>query len=223
MGYRNKLPRHPSDEYLTDPNLAEAITLRLSQLIPPPSVIVEPSAGSGAFVKAARSQWPSAHITAVEVREEVEAACMTAGADAFAFEDWEAIQLLRVPNLIIGNPPYFAAERHIRRGMDLLAPGGHLGFLLRMAFLNSQKRVKSFWDTQPGLRFLLPFARRPSFTGNGKTEHSEYAFYILEKGFTGNAEILPHLWWTPSYAEEGEQDEEAVETEVITPPKEIAP
>jgi hypothetical protein len=73
--------------------------------------------------------------------------------------------------------------------------GKLLCFLLRMAFLNSQERTRSFWETSPGFRYLMPLAKRPSFTGNRKVEHSEYAFFCFQKGWAGNAEILPHLWY----------------------------
>lgn len=195
MGYRNKLPRHPSDDYQTQPEIATGIVARIAQIIEPPKVIIEPSAGVGSFVSAARKQWPNARIIAVEVREECQEPCLQAGADEFVFEDWESELNLPTPDLILGNPPFNRAHEHILKSLQRLSERGMLSFLLRMGFMNSQKRVRELWDTQPGFRYLLPFAKRPSFLAEGGHENSEYASFIFEKGFKDLPQILPHLWW----------------------------
>ncbi len=198
MGYRNHVPRRPEDDYQTDATLALEITKRLAELIPPPKRIVEPSAGVGAFVKAARIVWPDAHVTAVEVRPECETALKELGANQVVIDDlgWEnTLGGFKDYDLVLGNPPYSHAQQHAELGLTRLNPGGHLAFLLRMAFLNSQSRVETLWSKPTDrLRYLLPLAQRPSFTGDGKTEHSEYAQYIWEKDWTGDATLLKHLW-----------------------------
>ena len=194
--YKNHNPRRLSDDYQTPLKLALAICQRLQGVIPPPKAILEPSAGLGRFVTASRECWYGADITAVEVREECEDLLKGSGATRVLMGTWEDVDLAKVPapDLIVGNPPYEFAQKHFELALSRVAHGGHVAFLLRMAFLNSQKRVKTFWDVQKGFRYLLPLAQRPSFTGDSKTEHSEYATLLFEKGFSGNAEILPHLW-----------------------------
>lgn len=194
--YRNHLPRRESDNYQTPLKLAQAICIDLAKVIPVPKFIIEPSAGLGRFVLAARETWAQADITAVELREECEEPLKTMGATRICMGLWETVDLTQVPapDLIVGNPPYENAQEHLELALDRLAPGGYVAFLLRMAFLNSQARVRTLWDLQKGFRFLMPLAQRPSFTGDGKSEHSEYAVYAFQKGYTGNAAILPHLW-----------------------------
>jgi len=211
--YKNHNPRRESDNYQTPFRLAQGICSRLQKLIHPPKFIMEPSAGAGRFVMASKEYWPEADITAVEVREECEVVLRDCGTSRVLMGTWEEANLtdLPVPDLIVGNPPYEFAQEHLELALKRVrqphrvppgspiyipgAPGGYVAFLLRMAFLNSQARVESLWDQRKGFRYLLPLAERPSFTEDGKSEHSEYAVYIFQAGWQGNAEILPHLWW----------------------------
>jgi hypothetical protein len=196
MGYRNHNPRHPSDDYQTGLKLAKAICQRMAQFLPPPLRMIEPSAGLGRFVIASKEQWPNAHMTALDIREECLVPLKNAGADSVLIESWEDdLPEFKEPfDLIIGNPPYYRAEEHIHLAKKRLRQGGHLAFLLRMAFLSSQKRVKTLWQPPSELRYLMPLAQRASFTDDGKTEHSEYAMYIWQRGYDGNPELLPHVW-----------------------------
>lgn len=208
--YKNHNPRRESDNYQTPFRLAQGICARLKALIPAPKYIMEPSAGAGRFVMASKEYWPESDITAVEVREECELILRDCGTSRVLMGTWEAAELagVPVPDLILGNPPYEYAQEHLELALKRVRQppqnmivvgdkplGGYVAFLLRMAFLNSQARVETLWDQQKGFRYLLPLAERPSFTEDGKSEHSEYAVYIFQSGYTGNAEILPHLWW----------------------------
>jgi hypothetical protein len=94
-------------------------------------------------------------------------------------------------DLIIGNPPYMLAEEHVTLARKT---GAWVAFLLRLSFLGSQARAKTVWAS-PGLRWLIPISRRPSFTGGG-SDASEYAVFVWGRGFTGNAVVLPHLQWS---------------------------
>ena len=195
--YRNHNPRRPSDNYQTPLKLANAICQRLASVLPPQVLrIVEPSAGLGYFVSASKEFWPKASLLAVEIRPECEQVLKDRHADEIYIGAWEDadLDLKSAPDLIIGNPPYEFAQEHLSIALKRVATGGHVAFLLRMAFLNSQARVQTLWDLKAGFRYLLPLAQRPSFTVDGKSEHSEYAVYIFQKGWNGNAEILPHLW-----------------------------
>lgn len=207
--YRNHLPRRESDNYQTPLKLAQAICTRLAGVMPAPKSIMEPSAGLGRFVMASRESWPNADITAVELREECEEPLKKCEPTRICMGLWETVDLSSapVPDLIVGNPPYENAQQHLELSLARvrqpkvsgiiigdLPLGGYVAFLLRMAFLNSQARVRTLWDLQKGFRYLMPLAQRPSYTGDGKSEHSEYAVYVFQNGYKGNAEILPHLW-----------------------------
>lgn len=77
---------------------------------------------------------------------------------------------------VIGNPPYKVAEAHVRHALHL---ADRVGFLLRLAFLESQRR-RPFWNTHPPSGVWV-LSRRPSFTG-GSTDNSAYAWFVWERG-----------------------------------------
>ena len=195
--------RKLNDAYYTSESLAFAIVSRLWEILPlytdTPAAckagqlprILEPSAGGGAFVKAARQWWPSTHITAIEPN----AAAGLSVADAIRTGTLEAecagVKDLRYA-LALGNPPYSAAETHVQ----LLRPICHyVAFLLRLSFLGSQRRAQTIHN-KPGLRYLIPLAQRPSFTGGG-TDNSEYAVFVWQRDWVQPATVLSHVWVQP--------------------------
>lgn len=190
------------DAYQTPPALAREIVAVLAKrlrLFRPE--IIEPSAGTGAFVRACREQWPAAHITAVDVDSRHEAACVAAGANLFDAREWTAYagDLARVGRhpgapprrLIVGNPPYREAEAHVEAGLRALSPGEHLAFLLRLNLLGSRARV-SFWKEHPAT-WIAPVVPRPSFTGTG-SDATEYAVFCWRAGRRGTRVVRPVVW-----------------------------
>ena len=79
-------------------------------------------------------------------------------------------------NTIITNPPYVSALpfilRAIAQGFDDI---GDCAFLLRLNFLGSKKRAE-FHKNHPSDIFVLP--QRPSYTGDGATDATEYAWFV---------------------------------------------
>lgn len=89
-------------------------------------------------------------------------------------------------------PPIPVAEKHVRRALALVAPGGHVTYVLRMAFLESEDRIP-FWKEHGsgnGLVTVYALARRLSFTG-GSTDATSYGFFHWQRGYTGPAHIVP--------------------------------
>jgi hypothetical protein len=105
-----------------------------------------------------------------------------------SLETWAPATVDRY-DLIIGNPPYSLAEEHVRLCLGLLADGGQLVFLLRLAFLESAKR-EALWREHPPERVDV-LTRRPSFTHNGKTDSAAYAVFRWRNGHVG----APELGW----------------------------
>lgn len=197
--------RIPQDGCQTPAPLARAICQRLFQTLAPPGLIVEPSAGTGAFVDAAKATWPNAPILAVEIESRYRAALQRAGAAGgnVIVGDWVAVapglfqhvQARAIPpRLVLGNPPYRKAQAHIEAALDWLRPGDHLAFLLRVNFLGSKKRV-AFWE-RPGLLWMATITPRPSFTRGG-TDGTEYGVFVWRQGFRGEPRIAPTLTWEP--------------------------
>src|SRR5690348_187756 len=83
---KNKKQRVDRDAYMTPPPLARGVCKQLAEYLEPERII-EPSAGQGNFVRAAREVWPNARIIAVDIHKAYEKACLAAGADEFICAD----------------------------------------------------------------------------------------------------------------------------------------
>ena len=99
-------------------------------------------------------------------------------------------------DLVYGNPPYSLAEEFVRRGIEVVNDGGYVFFLLRLAFLESQRRIDLFKENPPKRVYVLQ--RRPSFfSANGRTRTTDatsYAMFLWQKDWIGKSE-LDWLYW----------------------------
>jgi len=198
---RNK--RRDLDAYFTPPRVAAAVTDRVAEQIahvPTPFNVLEPSAGLGAFVRTAIELFPFCRITAVDikVRRKLRVLQPRAGLVHLDFMRFD----VRGFDLILGNPPFKAAQEHIEHALELLTPGGHLAFILRLGFLSSIERAEGLW-ARPGLLHVATLAPRPSFIATG-TDLSEYALFIWRRGYAGPVTLgAPICWKQPAAAARG--------------------
>lgn len=205
--------RDPFDHYPTPIGLCEAA---LSRIDITPDQILDPGAGTGPWGIAARKRWPDATISGIEVRDvpppdaydmwyaktgyiplpppryptgpfkdtKAERRAMAKyAADLYVYQQpvWSG----GMYDLILGNPPYEYAEEFTRMALRHLAPGGRIVFLFRLAFLEGQDRGVGLWRDYPPYR-VDTCSRRPSFTGNGKTDSTAYACYYWQHGHQGD-------------------------------------
>jgi hypothetical protein len=179
--------RIEQDAYFTPPALADAIVTVLAQLIEIPERVLEPSAGEGVFMDAAARRWPTAAVIGIDL--EPRAASVRQG---------DFLAQLPMPwwrfSLVLGNPPYTLAEDFVHVGLRDAANLGYVAYLLRLSFLGSQRRAERIYSKR-NLRWLIPITPRPSFTPDGKTDASEYAVFVWQRDFCGNAELLAPLRW----------------------------
>ena len=203
MSRKTKSSTPVSEARFTPPALALAICRRIDDMresarLPRPEVILEPSAGCGSFVAAARTIWPGAAIYAVEPLSQYREVLLATGADSVHVGALEDFGREIGPDLIIGNPPFTLAEAHVRLLRPMLPVTGTLAFLLRINFYGGRDRV-SFWREHQE-DCMLPIAPRPSF---GKNEHgkkgtdgTEYATFVwgsLGPGVGGRCHRGPHI------------------------------
>jgi hypothetical protein len=139
--------------------------------------ILEPSAGSGSFIKTIREYGYDNHITAVEVRDE-EYTNLKLLADKAYIDDFLNWTPDRDYRYIIGNPPYSIAQEFIERCFEISNEYTEIIMLLRLGFLESKKRY-SFWQQHP-VNSLMVLSDRPKFINN-KSDFSAYAFFIWNK------------------------------------------
>lgn len=211
------------DLYETPMPTALAICRRLAKLIAPPARIIEPSAGSGNFVEAAKIVWPEAVIMAVDIYESHTQRCFERGAATVVLGRWQDQDVRAFDaDLLLGNPPNSEFEDHVAHALDVMRLGAHLAFLQPMTVLASQKRAEGMWAHPPPfghLHWYAALAERPSFGKNRKgkkgTDQMEYALYVWTKGYVLDPTMKPHVWCResllPEYAAEDAAAVEAVE------------
>ncbi len=167
--------RRNGDYYRTPSWTVEAL-LAVASLEGP---ILEPGCGDGAILTALAAHGLSP-LTGIELErglaETAARSLPTARILWGDFLDEASDQVLGHPAIIIGNPPYTQAEAFVRRGLGLLAPAGHLYFLLRVGFLETRGRRDLFDGRQAGFAGCYALSRRPSFTGRG-TDATTYAWF----------------------------------------------
>ena len=151
--------------------------------------VLDPCAGRGAILQAIDRSEASRHVQGPKLRGieldvgraiECQRLHRCEVADAFTV-DWGR------PDLVVMNPPFCLAQEFVEAALARVTPGGSVVALLRLAFLESAKRVP-FHKAQPSTVLIL--SSRPSLTANGKTDSSAYAWFVFEPGVKREWEIL---------------------------------
>ena len=175
------MTRDALDRYFTPRAAAQELLRELAPRLTETTYgyVVDPAAGRGALLDAAALELPD-YKWSERVGYEIDA-------DAAAYmrkhpHNVKEIDFLTAPSdgamvdLYISNPPYSLGQEFVQKMLDDRGPYSIVACLLRLGFLASQKRTE-FWRANPpsALRIL---SARPSFTGDGKTDNSDYAWYI---------------------------------------------
>ena len=191
-------PRSARDFYRTPVEavipLVQEIHDRWGNLSEP--VILDPGAGDGNITRAIRTVWPKAHLVAVEIDPQHEAALRAAGASEVVIGDFLTTPLDGF-DLIIGNPPFSLAVEFIDRSREQLNPFGVMTMLLQLNFLGSEERV-DWWQARPqqAQRTLSP---RPSFDGVG-ADSVDYAWQVWDEQRQYVWAPFGHYHWRESRA-----------------------
>lgn len=170
--------REAFDYYATDPKAVEML-LELEQFSP---VIWEPACGEGHISKVLQAHGYEVISTDLIYR---------------GFGDPEPLDFLKetldgFEGDIITNPPYSVGLEFVQRALESVRPGGKVAMLLKVQFLEGQKRGAFFKDTPPRIVYIS--RSRLSCAKNGDFERFPdsaiaYAWYVWEKGFTGDPVI----------------------------------
>jgi hypothetical protein len=187
-------PREGHDFYPTPPALALAALQHYADGTPPRRVL-DPGAGTGVWGRAVLAHYRTGtpELTGVDLF-----APPCPDYATWIQEDYLTWHGPGAYDLICGNPPYSLAEAFIRRAHSQLAPGGSLILLLRLAFLASIGRGRGLWAKLPPTRVGICM-QRPSFTGNNRTDATEYALFYWRQGGPEET-VLEWLDWKPQRA-----------------------
>lgn len=136
---------------------------------------LEPAVGNGAIIKAVTNYNPKSAIwwTATDVRDtsmELNLPLKKLRKESFLFWEWTDKDY----KVVITNPPYSLAEEFIRHALKIPS-NPSVVMLLRLNFLASESRYPLFKEYPPDV-YVLP--NRPCFTGDGKTDATEYAWFV---------------------------------------------
>lgn len=195
--------RKENDAYDTDPAVAlacmewlEANTAR-NHYVADPFRILDPTAGTGPFVKAAREVFAGSMIATIDLRPECEKACTAAGARVFWAGDalTTPAKTIAAADLIVTNPPFTLADALARHFYANMHPGAILAFLLNVTFIGAQERWADGTDPDfpdlglfkaAPLTYLVPIQPRPQFldvNSEGKKASSplECALFVWVK------------------------------------------
>lgn len=140
-----------------------------------PKRVLDIGAGEGPWGRVLKSYYPACSITGVEIR--ASEWMRPEGYDHWRHGDFLTMPFYDEPyDCIIGNPPFNIAEELIRKAQPMLTAGGFMFLLLPLNFWATQSRAKGlFREIRPF--HVAPYAKRLSFTGDGKTDAHEYALY----------------------------------------------
>lgn len=171
-------PRDIDDHYCTE----EACIRQYFTNFPLPKwsrhVITDPGAGTGVYGKVLKDFYPDSYIQGIELN-----------ADRFPnpgyYDNWTHMDFLSEGSFsstaVVGNPPYKDAEAFFWKAYEHIMGNrgkcGVIDFLLRLGFLGSSRRYRTMWSEGYRPSKITVCSTRPSFTGDGKTYPTEFAFF----------------------------------------------
>ena len=101
--------------------------------------------------------------------------------DFFTYEKWKGD--------IITNPPYKYAQEFVEHSMKIIKPNRKIALFLKLQFLEGKKRKILFAKYPPKTIYVsssrIKCAKNGDFDNTG-TSAVAYAWYVWEKGFTGD-------------------------------------
>lgn len=170
--------RAANDYYATDPRAVEML-LQMETFAP---VIWEPACGEGHISK----------VLAAHGYEVISTDLIYRG-----FGDPEPLNFLEetldgFEGDIITNPPYSVGLQFVERALESVRPGGKVAMFLKVQFLEGKRRGE-FFKKSPPRSVYISRSRLACYKNGDLTTNPEsaiaYAWYVWEKGFTGDPVI----------------------------------
>lgn len=180
---KTKNKRRKSDFYPTPLPLAQA-AMSLLPVLPDRPRVLDPGAGEGIWGKALLAEYPDARITGVDIDPHP----VPAGYAHWIRNDYTLMPyFFGNQDLVIGNPPFSLAEQFVHQALRHTRNDGYVFFILRLTFLETPSRYTLFRAHPPRKVWVMP--SRVSFMGNKHTDFTTHAFFLWEKGYTGETRL----------------------------------
>lgn len=189
-----------SDDRFTPIDLATALLGTIP--LRPDMMILEPSAGEGAFLRALHHQCiaqqidpRSMMVVAVEPNKryhpELRRVFGAAGFTGYVYDGRLETLEAGTFHWSIGNQPYTYAEEHLRILRTCSTEG--VANLLRLNLLGAEERIPLWRSHWPHV--IVALGERPSFSGDGSTDATEYGWYLWRSGPSPDyARTFPLTW-----------------------------
>lgn len=149
--------------------------------------LLEPCAGNGAIVRAVEGRYPGLYTWELVERD------MEMCRDLREYQQHNPAKVVVTMHgnflrhydddgrtgAVIMNPPYSWAEEFVRRCLEITP---RVAALLRLNFLGGKSRRDWLSETRPSV-YVLP--NRPSFRVDGRTDATEYAWFVWDDRTVG--------------------------------------
>lgn len=191
--------RRADDSYATPSWVVDAL-LSVIPTPPPGITICDPGCGEGAILEALREadpvrSPPGWNLVGLELNKDRAHQCRIK--NLTVFEGDFLTSNMQGVDAVVANPPFSLAREFVDHSIKTVTrvggenvgwkPGGFVAMLLRLAFLESMKR-RDWWRRNPADIFVLP--KRPSFTGDGKTDSCAYMWAQWGPGPRGRITVI---------------------------------
>lgn len=172
--------RADNDFYATSPSSVEVLLNTLQKYNISVGAVLEPAVGMGHIADVLKSH--NINVTSGDLVDR-------------GYPETQVIDFFNVENIeeddIITNPPYSFAAEFVEHSMELLKDDRYCMMLLKIQFLEGQKRKKLFEKYPP--KYVWVFSERQKCLKNGKDEGGSsavcYCWFIWQKGFEGKPMI----------------------------------
>lgn len=183
---KDKKTRWKDDFYPTPLVLCESIVSNLVDKLPfvriPGVRVLDPGCGNGHFGVAIKHHFPNCHLVGIDTVDRLSNSIYASVYDEFLVGDFTQPGTIGLYGkdtktdfrLIIGNPPFKYAESFVRISHAICS--GQIVFLLKLAFLEGQDRLKSFWPKYPPNNVFV-LDSRVSWDGTGKSNDQAHAIF----------------------------------------------
>ena len=207
--YSGKVDREKNDQYFTPSKPVERLCKEIICIKPYniyyPYNILDPCAGTGIWGATYHSLNNRGELYGVDIDPNMK--------KPEAYDYWDNDNFLTMDfrskkfDVIISNPPFKHAEEFVVKGLSLLAEGGHLAYLLPLAFMSTVGRFERLFNNGLHPDEIMVSSRRIDFTGQGNphTDVAMFVWYSMDMRKYGSSDTIMH-WF--DWEKEKSDDEE---------------
>jgi hypothetical protein len=176
--------RNPRDFYRTPAWCVEELLHHEDLLVD----VYDPACGDGAILEVLQGHGHDVHGLDIDAESAMHAAeSLQSPIGVGDYLDPSRSPTLRCD--VVMNPPYRNAAEFVRAALDKAGQREKVCALLRLGFLGSSRTRMDLVGPDSCLKSVYVLAKRPSFTGDSKTDASSYAWFVWQSGHKGPSTV----------------------------------